>query len=316
MSQLTREELARYAPGGATAVTIGNFDGVHLGHQHLVAYLIERARRLSLAPAAITLYPAPVKVLRPQEPMQYLTSLEERLELLHGFGLKVVVPLSFTSELAEIAPADFAGMLKQEFAMSLLVMGPDNAFGRSREGTPASMARIGARLGFTVDVLPDAVREADSKISATAIRAALAAGEIEEVSRQLGRNYSLRGPVVRGDQRGRQLGFPTANIAITPDRALPALGVYATWAFLGETRMASVTNIGRRPTFNGQTVSIETHIFAYEGDLYDRQLRIELVKRLRPEQSFVGVEQLRQQIAQDAIVAQQVLSESITVSER
>ena len=308
MSEFAREELRAFRPQRGSGLTIGNFDGVHLGHQHLVRFLIERAHALGLAAGAVTLYPDPVRVLRPDLPMQYLTSLEERIELLRGLGLDFVVSLSFTSELSELSPNAFVSLLREELDMRLLVMGPDNAFGRNREATPEKVAAMGEALGFACEVLPQRLEAAASEISATSIRQALADGDLGTVERQLGRRYSLRGPVVRGDERGRLLGFPTANIAITPDRALPALGVYATWAYLGEARYASVTNIGRRPTFGGDRVSIETFIFDFERDIYDQQLRIELVARLRPEMKFDGLEAIKAQIAADVEQARGILA--------
>jgi riboflavin kinase/FMN adenylyltransferase len=309
VSEFAREELRAFRPQRGTALTIGNFDGVHLGHQHLVRFVIERAHALGLAAGAVTLYPDPVRVLHPDLPMQYLTSLEERIELLRGLGLDFVAPLSFTSELSELSPGSFCSLLRGELDMRLLIMGPDNAFGRNREATPQSMAALGETLGFAVEVLPQRL-EAAGEISATSIRNALAEGDLATVERQLGRRYSLRGPVVRGDERGRLLGFPTANIAITPDRALPAFGVYATWTYLGEARYASATNIGKRPTFGGDRVSIETYIFDFDQDIYDRQLRIELVARLRPEMKFEGTEEIKRQIASDVEQARGILAES------
>jgi riboflavin kinase/FMN adenylyltransferase len=144
-------------------------------------------------------------------------------------------------------------------------------------------------------------------VSATAIRAALAAGDLETVTRGLGRSYALRGPVVHGDHRGRLIGFPTANISLTADRALPAFGVYATWAYLGESRYPSATNIGMRPTFGGERVSVETHIMDFDGDIYGRMLRIELIERLRPEIKFNGVEEIKAQIGRDVERAREIL---------
>jgi riboflavin kinase/FMN adenylyltransferase len=308
MSEFAREELQRFKAGRPTAITIGNFDGVHRGHQRLVSHVIERARASGLAAGVVTLYPDPDKVLRPQQTLRYLTSLEERVELLRGLGLDVVVPLSFTSELAELSARGFAALLARELDMRLLIMGPDNAFGRNREGTPAHMAAAGTELHFECEVLPQALFEAEAPVSATAIRAALEAGDLETVERQLGRRYSLRGPVIRGDERGRTIGFPTANVAVTADRALPAFGVYATWAYVGAERFASVTNIGRRPTFDGEHPSVETHIFDFNRDVYDHQLRIELVARLRPEQKFGGLEELKAQISRDTDEARQILA--------
>lgn len=312
MSEFAREELRRFGPREPrpSALTIGNFDGVHRGHQHLVAYLIQRARQLGLAAGVVTLYPDPARVLRPQEPPQYLTSLEERLELLHGLGLDFVVPLTFTSELAELSPRAFVTLLRQELDVRLLLMGPDNAFGRNREATPEAVARLGEELGFKVEVLPGPLGVAELTVSSTAIRAALAAGDLETVTALLGRRYSLRGPVVHGAHLGRQLGFPTANIAVTADRALPVFGIYATWAFVGETRYPSATNIGVRPTIGGTPPTVETYIFDFDGDLYDQTLRIELVALLRPELKFDSLESMQEQIARDVEEARRVLREA------
>lgn len=308
VSEFAREELQRFPSDRGSVLTIGNFDGVHLGHQYLVSRVIERARERSLAAGAVTLYPDPVRVLRPEEPMKYLSSLEERLELLRGLGLDLVVPLSFTSELAELSPRSFLSLLRENLNLTLLIMGPDNVFGRNREGTPERVIETGRELGFEVEVLAAPLTDG-APVSATAIRRALADGDLDAVTRQLGRWYSLRGPVVRGDQRGRGIGFPTANIAVTADRAMPAFGVYATWAHVRGKRYASATNIGIRPTFNGERPSVETYIIDFEGDIYDDIVRIELVSRLRPEQRFSGIEEIKAQIGRDVALARDLLSE-------
>jgi riboflavin kinase/FMN adenylyltransferase len=308
VSEFARQELRRFTPRTGTALTIGNFDGVHRGHQHLVRFLIERANVLGLQPGAVTLYPDPVRVLRPHEPMQYLTSLEERLELLEGLGLEIVAPLTFTSELAELSPRAFVTMLRETLNLRLLIMGPDNAFGRNREATPEGMRILGEELGFAVEVMPAPLSTGDATVSSTSIRRALQEGDLPSVSRQLGRAYSLRGPVVAGDRRGRTLGFPTANIAVTADRALPAYGVYATWAYLGEEKLQSATSIGIRPHFDGEQPSVETFIFDFDRDIYDRILRIELVERLRPEEKFESLDALIQQMHWDVERSRQILT--------
>jgi riboflavin kinase/FMN adenylyltransferase len=308
VSQLAREELRRATLARPSAVTIGVFDGVHRGHQYLFSHLIRRARALGLAAGAVTLYPDPVKVLRPNEPFVYLTSLEERLELLRGTGIDFVAPLTFTSEVAELGPADFVAMLYEELGMRLLLMGPDNAFGRNREGSPERLKELGETLGFNVEVLPEALNDSERPIHASAIRQALAAGDLHQVEQQLGRRYAIRGPVVRGDQRGRELGFPTANIAITPDRALPAFGVYATWAYVGEARYPSATNIGNRPHFGGDLKpSVETYILDFDEDIYGRTVKLEVVERISPELRFETLEQLKAKIADDVARAREIL---------
>jgi riboflavin kinase/FMN adenylyltransferase len=288
-------------------VTVGVFDGVHKGHIYLFSHLLRRARSLDLAAGAVTLYPDPVRVLHPNRPFYYLTSLEERIELLHGTGIDFVAPLTFTSELAELEPAGFVKMLYEEAGMRLLLMGPDNAFGRNREGSPERMRELGEAIGFSVEVLPEPLVASERPVHSTAIREALVEGNLRLVEDMLGRPYAIRGPVIRGEQRGRDLGFPTANIGVTPDRALPAYGVYATWAYLGEARYPSATDIGMRPHFGGDFVSVETYIMDFDGDIYGQTLKIELVERISAEVKFETLDQLKAKIADDVAKAREIL---------
>jgi riboflavin kinase/FMN adenylyltransferase len=296
---LSRDELKRHAAGRPAAVTIGVFDGVHVGHRHLIDLLNARAGERGIASGIVTLHPSPIQVLRPEVKIAYLTSLEERIELLRATGVDFVAPLTFTSEVAELSAFDFVELLHATLDMRFMLMGPDNAFGRGREGTPARIAEIADDLGFELEVLPRRLEAPGGAVSATAVRGALATGDMDVVARLLGRPFAIRGPVVRGHARGRGIGFPTANIAITPDRALPAFGVYATRAHVAGHVYASATNIGVNPTFNDARPAIETYILDFEGDLYGRELRIEVLHRLRGEIKFSGVEALVAAIAAD-----------------
>src|SRR3989475_9062628 len=296
---LPRREFSSIAPGRPCGVTIGVFDGVHRGHQHLIGVLLEPARREGLASVALTFNPHPRTVLRPGTALTYLTSLEERVELLQGQGLDSVGVLAFTSELAQLSAEDFLTLLVQELEMRLLVVGPDFALGRNRAGTIGVMREIGERLGFRVEVAP-LLDEAGEKVGSSAIRQALAAGDVENVGRLLGRPFSLRGPVVAGDRRRRTLGFPTANIAIGLDRALPAYGIYVTRACIGESTYASCTSIGIRPTFAVEPrPTVEAFILDFDADIYGRELRIELLHRLRGELRFDNAEDLVTQMHRD-----------------
>jgi len=296
---LSREELSRQAPGRPLAITIGVFDGVHLGHRHLIGTLKARAAERGLASGVVTLHPDPVQVLRPQVRIAYLTSLEERVELLRATGVDAVAPLTFTSEVAELSAFKFLELLHATLDVKFVLMGPDHAFGRGREGTPARVSEIGEELGFDVEVLPAPLEGTSGAVSATAIRRALEAGEMELVRQLLGRPYAIRGPVVHGAERGRGLGFPTANIAVAPDRALPAYGVYVTKAIVGGRTHASATNIGIKPTFDDERPSFETYILDFEGNLYGREIRVEVLHRLRGEVKFDGVDALVAAIAAD-----------------
>src|SRR5438876_12185585 len=296
---LARRELSRIAPGRPCGVTIGVFDGVHRGHQHLIGVLLERARPEGLATVALTFNPHPRTVLRPGTAITYLTSIEERVELRHGKGVDSVGVVAFTSELAQLSAEDFLTLLVQELEMRLLVVGPDFALGRNRAGTIGVMREIGERLGFRVEVAP-LLADADEKVGSSAIRQALAAGDVASVGRLLGRPFSLRGPVIAGDRRGRTMGFPTANIAIGLDRALPAYGIYVTRAYIGETSYESCTSIGIRPTFAVEPrPTVEAFILDFDADIYGRELRIELLHRLRGELRFDNAEDLVTQMHRD-----------------
>jgi riboflavin kinase/FMN adenylyltransferase len=302
---LARDELARNAPDRPSAITVGVFDGVHLGHLHLIDQLRDRARERDLATAVVTLHPAPIQVLRPQVRIAYLTSLEERIELLRATGVDVVAPLTFTSEVAGLSAFDFVELLHSTLDMRFMLMGPDNAFGRGREGTPERVAQIGEELGFDMQVLGAPLTGDGGRVSATSIRSALAEGDMETATRLLGRPFAVRGPVVRGKERGRSIGFPTANIAVTPDRALPAFGVYVTRSMVAGRTYASATNIGVNPTFNDERPSVETYILDFEGDLYGRELRVEILHRLRGELKFESVDALVAAIAADVDAARE-----------
>lgn len=273
-----------------------------MGHQHLIKALHRLARERGLASVVLTFHPAPVSVLRPDVRLQYITTLEERLHLLRALGVDQVCRLTFTSELAQVSAQDFLKGLREELAVRLIVGGPDLAIGRGREGTVEWLRRHGPALGVevaTVEFLSDTGR----KMGSSTIREALQAGDVVTAGRLLGRPFALHGPVVRGAQRGRLLGFPTANIAVGADLAIPAFGVYVSRVYVGETAYPAVTNIGRRPTFDDGPPTVEPHLLDFDGDLYDQELRVELLVRLRGEQKFANVEELVAQIRRDVAAA-------------
>ena len=303
-----REELRRAAaPGRSAAVAIGVFDGVHRGHRYLIDHLVERARNEGLAPLVVTFHPHPRSVLRPETPLTYLCSLEERVELLRALGVDDVAVLAFTSELAQLSARDFAALAVEELHMKLLGVGSDFALGRGREGTTDVLAGIGGEMGFVVDVVP-LLAASGEKVGSTAVRQALARGDMETAASLLGRPFALRGPVIKGAERGKGLGFPTANMAFGRDRALPAFGVYVTRAYLREGVFPAVTNIGLRPTFDEDKPTVETFILDFQGEVYGQELRIELVHRLRGEVRFPTPEALRDQIEKDVAATRAYLA--------
>jgi riboflavin kinase/FMN adenylyltransferase len=300
------EELARFAPQQETMLTIGVFDGVHLGHQHLIGYLKRQALARNLLSGVLTFRCHPQVVLSPETKLPYLTSLEERVRLVKQLGIELIVILSFTPELAQLSAPKFLGLLQKYLKMRGLVIGPDFALGRGREGNTSVLHTLGRRMSFTVDVVPPVVLEGEV-VSSTRARKALAEGDMLKVRKLLGRTFSLEGEVVHGEKRGEFLGFPTANLAVDLVQALPPDGVYATRAYLSDYPCPSVTNIGRRPTFGEGERTVEVHLLNVDRKLYGQKLRIELVKWLREERRFSTPEELGTQIKQDVEQARAVL---------
>ena len=303
----TRTQLTAGAPGPETALTIGVLDGVHRGHQALLARLRDEARKRALSPGVVTLHPHPITVLRPEIAPSYLTGLEDRMELMRDAGADWVIPLTFTSEVSEITAEDLARAFHELVRMRLMVLGPDAAFGRGGPKDTAERMRVlGKELGFEVVQIEPLMHDHE-RYSSTAVRNALAQGEMERVEALLGRSYRIAGPVVHGFERGRTIGFPTANISVAADRALPALGVYATRVHVAGKHYVGATNIGRRPTFDFGHISIETHLLDFEGDIYGERMELDIVHRLRGESAFASIDELKAQIARDVVEAREAV---------
>ena len=302
---LVRQELQSSVTPGAHALAIGVFDGVHRGHQMLIGRMLEEAQARSLTGGVITFHPHPLSVVRPNVQITYLESLERRVELLGELGIEFVSVVQFTSELQQVSATDFSRLLVEEAGMRLLVVGEDFRLGRGGEGTVEVLTEIGEELGFEVLALP-LLGDDDDPVSSTRVREALAAGDMQSVSKLLGHPFLLRGPVVHGDERGRQIGFPTLNVGVSADRWLPPNGVYVTRATVGDREFEACTNIGVRPTFEGdETRLVETHLLDFEGDLYGQVVTVELVERLRSEQKFDGIEALTEQIKADLVATRE-----------
>jgi riboflavin kinase/FMN adenylyltransferase len=301
------EELSRLSPDRDMVLAVGVFDGVHLGHKALLARLLERAGELDLASGVVTFDPHPLKVLSPETGLSFLSDLEQRKVLLREEGVDTVIVLPFTPELASLSAARFVGLLKRYLRLKELVIGPGFTLGRDREGNADALRALGEDLGFTVSVVP-AVKVNGDTVSSTAIREALAGGDLKKVRRLIGRPFSLRGRVVHGDSRGTKLDFPTANLDLDPEQALPAEGVYATWADIGGQAYESMTNIGRRPTFGGRQGVVEVYLLGYQGSLYGHELKIDIMERLRGERQFDTVEALQSQIVEDIERGRAILS--------
>lgn len=288
-------------------VTIGVFDGVHRGHQHLISRLVQEAHRHDQAAVVLTFFPHPAVVLRDITDRHYLTTPEERARLLADLGVDYVITHPFDDTVRHIRAADFVDQLRHHVQMQALWVGADFALGYKREGNVDFLRQQGAAKGFTVQALE--LLSNGSTISSTAIRQALQAGEVVQAAQWLGRSYSVAGEVVRGDQRGRKIGFPTANIAVWEQQVIPANGVYASWVWLDSERYMAATNVGVRPTFDGLTLTVEPYILDFNREIYGETLRVSFEKRLRGEQKFNGIGELVAQIGADAEASRAYLSD-------
>jgi riboflavin kinase/FMN adenylyltransferase len=286
-------------PHGAT-VTVGTFDGVHRGHREVLAEIARRARRSRRRSVVVTFHPHPLRVVRPEAAPPLLTLPEEKKPLLALTGVEYAVFLPFTPVLQQYSARRFVEeILWGRLGMRELVIGHDHGFGRGREGSVDTMRQLGAELGFQVDVV-DAVRLGTEPVSSSRIRAALAAGEVVEAARCLGRPYALQGRVVHGARRGRELGFPTANIQLPdPDKMLPREGIYAVHGRVGEQRIPGLLHLGPRPTFADAPPSVELYLFDWSGDLYGAVVEVEFCARLRGIVAFESVDALIEQMRRD-----------------
>jgi riboflavin kinase / FMN adenylyltransferase len=291
---------------------LGNFDGVHLGHQAVLRRAVEEGRRREARVVAATFEPHPRAVLAPGEQPKLLTTLELRREVLLSYGADEVWAIRFDRELSRKSPEEFVrDVLVGEIGAEAVVVGENFRFGYRAAGDVGDLERCMRSLGG--DAYAVAVRSEDGKggISSTRIRELVAGGEVEEAARLLGRPYVLRGEVVVGDRRGRSIGFPTANVLPDPAVVIPARGVYAGFVRVGKDVYAAATNVGVAPTFEGREDRVEAYLLDFEGDLYGRVVDVSFLRRIRPEEKFSGVEELRAQIARDVEEARRITNDTI-----
>ncbi len=295
------------APHPWPVVALGNFDGVHLGHRAILQSAIDRARAARGTAFALTFDPLPAKVLAPERAPRLILAPADKLELLRRSGIDGVVVVNFTPALSRLGPADFVrDYLLGKLGARAVVVGHNVSFGHRRAGNAQVMAELGRRMGFETDVVgPVSVEGA--AVSSTRIRELIAAGQMRAAARLLGRDHFLSGTVVHGRERGRTIGFPTANIDSATE-CLPPDGVYATRLALGNDAWASITNIGMRPTFAEPARTIEAHIFDFDRDIYGAKVRLDFVERIRGERKFESGQALAAQIAQDLKRAREILA--------
>jgi riboflavin kinase / FMN adenylyltransferase len=300
------EASAEHALDGAV-VAIGNFDGVHRGHRAVIAAALARAKALSRPAAALTFEPHPRRFFRPNEPLFRLTDERAKLRLLAATGLSGAIVLRFDAALASLSAHDFiARVLLARFTVAGVAIGFDFHFGLNRAGSPDYLAAQGAKLGFAVDIVPR-FEDAGRPVRSGPIRAALAAGRIAEANTLLGYPWFVSGKVIHGDKRGRELGYPTANMRLDPDCGLKH-GIYAVRVGVGERRYDGVASFGRRPMFDQGTVLLEVFLFDFAGDLYGEMIDVAFLEWIRPERTFDSVEDLVRRMNEDAKLARAALA--------
>jgi riboflavin kinase/FMN adenylyltransferase len=300
-------DLAELGRPAAPVVALGNFDGVHIGHQVILRNAIERARQLHGTAFALTFDPLPAKVLAPDRAPKQILTAEDKATLLRASGIDGVIILPFTLELSRLTPREFVReCLCRQIGVRAVVIGHNVSFGHQRAGNARVMEELGRELGFEAIVVGP-VKAGDLEVSSTSVREAINAGDMRKAAQMLGRPHFLSGPVVHGRERGRTIGFPTANLAPRTE-CIPPDGVYATRLRLPDGAFASITNIGMRPTFAEPARTFEAHVFDFDLDIYDQEVKLDLVERIRPERKFGSPQELAAQIASDVQRAKSILA--------
>jgi riboflavin kinase/FMN adenylyltransferase len=292
-------------------LTIGVFDGIHRGHQEILKILTAGARTDGAPAVVLTFHPHPAVTLVGRVNLKLLSNPDERAELFAAHGVDVVITHPFDRELANTTAYDFMVLLKKHLGITHLVLGYDVALGKGREGTSTRLTEIGRELGYTVEVVP-ALSDESRVISSTEIRKLVGGGNVTEAARLLGYPYSLRGPVIHGDGRGRTINTPTANIDYAPEKLIPANGIYACWAYVGDdvSPYRAAVNVGSNPTFtpDKKTTNVEAHLLDFDRDIYGQEVKLEFVSRLRDELKFSSVDALIEQIWVDIAQTRAILA--------
>lgn len=296
---------------GSGVLTIGSFDGVHLGHRALINSVVASAREKGVDSVALTFEPSPREVLRPNQPIAYLTRLPEKIRMLAETGLDELIVVNFTKELSQVQAPDFIAWVRRYLPFVELWEGEGFALGHGRTGNTDVLARLGEEIGYELKIAPLVEVEGDA-VSSTRIREAVMSGDVAQASRLLGHYQTVPGTVVPGSRRGRELGYPTANLALPPNQALPSDGVYATWCSRPATGevLPSLTSIGTRPTFEDDARLVEVHILDYSADLYGEVLIAHFVEHLRGQVKFEGIEPLIAQMDADSAKTREILGAS------
>ena len=288
-------------------LTIGVFDGVHRGHQRIIKKLVAGAHENELPAVVLTFDPHPAKLFGRSD-IKLLTLPGERARLLGEYGVDSVVTHPFSRNVADTTAYDFMKYLKERIQLSHLIVGYDSTLGKDREGDAARLTEIGLELGYTVEVV-SALSDESGVISSTEIRKLVTVGDVEDAAQLMGHPYCLQGMVAHGDHRGRTIGFPTANLEYAREKVIPAGGIYACWAHVGDEKYKAAINIGTNPTFtpDRQTLNVEAYLLDFDRDIYGEMLRLDFVKRLRNEEKYDSVDALIKQIHADVEQTREIL---------
>ena len=289
-------------------LTVGVFDGVHRGHREIIRKLPTEAHAINAPAVLLTFDPHPANVLTGRD-IKCLTTPEERADLLGALGVDIVITQRFTPDLSAVPANEYMSHLKDTLDLSRLLIGYDFALGRGREGNALRLTEIGRELNYTVEVI-HAVSDESGVISSTEIRKLVSTGNVTEAAKLLGYNYSMSGEIIHGAERGRRIGFPTANVNYPKQKVIPTNGIYASWAWLGEERFMAATNIGFNPTFTPerQTPSLEAYFLDFDRDIYGQEVKVEFISRIRDELKFDSVDALIEKIREDVDKTRDILN--------
>lgn len=283
-------------------VALGTFDGVHIGHQNIIKQAIDLAKSINGTSVVFSFSNHPLGIIAPARCPLRIADNEYKAQMLEELGVDVLINIAFTPDFLKLSPNEFLELLKENLDPKYIVVGPNYSFGYGGKGNPEFLVRKGNEFGFISEIRP-AVCVGNKIASSTRIRRLIALGEIEEANYLLGKRFKITGTVGHGDQRGRSLGFPTANFEIELGRAIPNNGVYAVYAYVHNRQFTAIANIGTNPTFNGEKRHIEIHIFDFDQDIYNEKITIEFIKKIRNQQVFPSAEALVAQIKLDVKAA-------------
>ena len=293
-----------------TVLTVGTFDGVHEGHKVLIKSVVERANEISARSVIVTFDPHPRDIINPgSDGIKLLSTLSERCELLADLGIDEMIVIPFDRDFSLLSSEEFIrDVIYKQIGVKEFIIGYDHQFGKDREGTIETVRSLGKELGFRANVITRQEVE-NQTVSSTSIRKALQEeGNVEKATKFLGRHYILHGTVVHGDKRGGTIGFPTANIHVDQTKkVVPRKGVYAVWIRVDGEYYPAMMNIGKRPTFEGEDLTVEVHIFEFDQDIYGKEVQTQFVKRLRDEKKFSGIDELKNQLERDKSEAEKIL---------